>query len=232
MTVHVHSIMRNEEDLLPYFLRYYETIADQIYIFNDHSTDRTAEIAALHPKVKVFDFEYENGLDELDFNACFTNSYKLHSRGVADWAMCVDADEFIYHNDIHEVLARERNRGKQLLKTTGYAMVSTAFPTTADQIYSECKTGFRHRAFDKVVVFDPQLDIQFKIGRHKVEPIDGVKFYRVGLKLLHYKYLSEEFFMKRSSDSFARRGWSDFKIRHRLRQVLRESTKYELVDVI
>src|SRR4030042_1555898 len=34
MIIHVYSIMRNEEDLLPYFLRHYSTFADTIFILN------------------------------------------------------------------------------------------------------------------------------------------------------------------------------------------------------
>lgn len=34
MKIDVFSIMRNEEDLLPYFLRHYETFADRIFIFD------------------------------------------------------------------------------------------------------------------------------------------------------------------------------------------------------
>ena len=51
MTIHVYNIVHNEEFLLPYYLRHYEQFADKIFIFDDESTDRTAEIAKAHPKV-------------------------------------------------------------------------------------------------------------------------------------------------------------------------------------
>src|SRR5438552_12457573 len=138
MVIHIFSIMRNEEAILPYFLRHYETFADRIFIFNDHSTDKTVEIAKAHLKTTVMDFPYNRGLQEDDFSNCFQDAYKKYSRGVADWAMCVDADEFIYHMEILELLKRQREKGRRVLRTTGYSMVSQEFPTTNGQIYEQC----------------------------------------------------------------------------------------------
>src|SRR3989338_1733301 len=108
MKVHIFSIMWNEEYILPYFLRHYSTFADKIFIINDHSTDKTTTIARSNNKVTVLDYKYKPGLDEANFNRCFTRYYKKYSRGVADWVMCVDADEFIYHPNLVQNLDYQR----------------------------------------------------------------------------------------------------------------------------
>lgn len=205
MTVHAISIMHNEEKLLPYFLRHYSTFADKIFIFNDHSTDKTVEIAAVNPKVQILDFEYNDGLNELHFNECFINAYKRLSRGVADWVMIVDGDEFIHNDDIIGVLEAQRQMGRRALKTTGYRMISQTFPTTTGQIYEECRHGLRARDYDKVVIFDPTLDITFEQGRHSTNLPEGIKYYRAKLGLLHYQYLSREYYVERYTESFNRR---------------------------
>src|SRR5436190_13957749 len=99
MKVHIFSIMWNEEYILPYFLRHYETFADKIYIFDDRSTDRTADIAKANPKVELLEYDYPTGVDDDDHSRCFENAYKKYSSGVADWVFCVDADEIIYNQN-------------------------------------------------------------------------------------------------------------------------------------
>ena len=202
--VHVFSIMWNEEYLLPYFLRHYSTFADTIFIFNDHSTDRTAEIAKAHPKVRLLDFNYDPGLHEDNFNDCFIKSYKQYSRGVADWVMCVDADELIYNRDIVGVLSEQHRRGIKALKCTGYIMVSEKLPTTKGQIYDECKIGTRSRGYDKPIVFSPEIDIKFGIGRHTAQLPPGIQAHKAKLTLLHYRYLSRDYIIERNAKSFPR----------------------------
>ena len=207
MKVHIFSIMWNEEYFLPYFLRYYETFADKIYIFDDNSTDRTAEIARTNPKVELLGYEYPTGIDEDDHSRCFENAYKKYSRGVADWVFCVDGDEIIYNQNILAVLKSEQEKGVQVIKTTGYQMVSKDLPNTDKQIYEVCKTGGRSKGYDKPVVLSPEIDIKFDIGRHKAEIPEGVHLSSAPLLLLHYRYLSREFVINRAKTSYPR--WKD-----------------------
>jgi len=207
MKVHIFSIMWNEEYFLPYFLRYYETFADKIYIFDDRSTDRTAEIAKANPKVELLEYKYPTGVDEDDHSRCFENAYKKYSRGVADWVFCVDADEIIYNQNIKAVLKAEREEGVEVIKTTGYQMVSEKLPRTDKQIYEVCKTGGRSRGYDKPVVLSPEIDVEFGIGRHSAEFPEGTHVVKAKLLLLHYRYLSRYFVINRAKTSYPR--WNE-----------------------
>ena len=104
MKIHIFSIVRNDAYILPYFIRHYSTFADKIFIIDDHSTDNTKEIANSFPNVEVLDYEYNNGFNEDSFSQSLIDHYKKHSRGKADWVMCADSDEFIYHKDMKKVL--------------------------------------------------------------------------------------------------------------------------------
>lgn len=204
MKVHIFSIMWNEEYILPYFLRYYETFADKIFIFNDHSTDRTTEIAKAHPKVTLLEYPYGRMLHEGDHSDCFQNAYKKYSRGIADWVMCVDADEIIYNKDLLGVLRRQTENGMKILKSTGYQMVSEILPKTDKQLYEVCKTGGRSRGYDKPVILNPEIDVVFGEGRHSVQLPDGLQAVKAGLLLLHYRYLSRDFVINRAKTSYPR----------------------------
>jgi len=191
MVIHVYSIMRNEEALLPYFLRHYSTFADTIFIIDDKSTDKTVKIAKANKKVRLLNYKFteERHVQE-EHTACFEKFYKKYSRGKADWVMCVDGDEFIYHKNLVAVLKKQKRRGAKVIKPTGYTMYSETFPTTKGQIYEECFMGLRTRSFDKPQIFDPSIDIKFSGGRHKVLLPEGIDRTRARVLLLHYRYLS------------------------------------------
>jgi hypothetical protein len=83
-------------------------------------------------------------------------------------------------------------------------MISRNLPQTDGQIYDQCGEGLRIRSYDKPVVFDPSLDITFGDGRHNIEPIPGIRPQKGKLTLLHYRYLSKEYFLTRSNNQFSR----------------------------
>ena len=183
MTVHVYSIMWNEEFMLPHFLKHYSKYADRIFIINDHSTDKTVEIAKAHPKVTLLDYEH-HGLVEKEFSETFV---KLAKRYPSDWAICVDADEFI------KGLETLKSEPSGVLKTVGFMMIGKTGKL------EDCKP-IRTQSFDKPVVFDPGLDVKFGDSRHSVNlPARDSK-----LELLHYKYPSRKYYLERNLAAYPR----------------------------
>ncbi len=68
MRVHVHAIISDEEIMLPYFLRHYETFCEKIFLRIMPSVDRTVEIAIEHPKVSIVELKCEFSGDKNKFN--------------------------------------------------------------------------------------------------------------------------------------------------------------------
>lgn len=183
MTLHIYTIAWNEEFMLPYFLKHYSRYASRIFVIDDHSTDRTAEIAKAHPLVTYIPYRY-NGLNEKEFSETFVKMAKEYP---SDWAVCVDTDEFI------KGLGRLGDNPGVVLKTKGYMMLGRTGRL------EDCK-AVRMETFDKPVVFDPKLDIQFGDGRHTVNK----HTLKSDLKLLHYKYPSREYYVERNMASYPR----------------------------
>ena len=236
MKIHVYSIVRNDRYILPYFLRHYSTFADRIFIIDDHSTDDTAEIAKANPKVTLLPFEYDRGMNEDDFNDCLEKSYKKYSRGNADWVICVDSDEFIYNKDIIFELAKQSIDKNKVLRSEGYMMVSEVLPSGNGQIYDECKKGVRTKSYDKTVIFNPEIDITFSHGRHFSQYPTDIIAVNAGMLLLHYRYLSKEYFIERSTHLYERCNFDQKTKDYRMKRGLawyKDSLKSDqLIDVI
>jgi len=190
MTIDVYSIMRNEIQMLPYFLRHYERFADRILIWDDHSDDGTTELLRKHPKVILLPVDH-NGMDDVFYVKYLWPRYKQYSRGKADWAICVDADEFVYHPYLLSVLYDCLSKKKIKITCEGWTMISDSFPTSEGQIYDEVKNGLRDKWFNKTVVFSPKMDMKWTNGRHYCA--NPGKSENTGIKMLHYRYLGVDY---------------------------------------
>lgn len=214
MIVHVYTICRNERTILPYFLRHYEAFADKIFCCDDRSDDGSRELLYESAKTVVYDPDIQ-GIDDEYFRAVYQTHYRAHSRGVADWVLCVDADEFIYHPDILLVLASCQRAGYDLLYPEGWNMFAAEPPTGPGQITDLIRTGVRDRWFDKPVIFRPYIDIRFMLGRHGCHPMPGVRKNRQsGLKLLHYRCLGKDYCAARHQRNYARFATDALRERH------------------
>lgn len=200
MKIDVYSNMYNEEFMLPYWLRHYETFADRIFIWDDHSTDRTLEILSKHPKVTMLPRDKHGHHDHYYVTDLYPQ-YEQYSRGVSDWVMIADADEFIYHPHLREVLEKAKEQGIQVLQCDGFSMLSEDLPTKNGQIYDEIKIGVPDKAESKWTIHSPNIHIRYKKGRHGPPSVEG-EFRRSagrgsGIKLLHYRYLTKEYIESR-----------------------------------
>jgi glycosyltransferase involved in cell wall biosynthesis len=59
MRVHLYAQCWNDEFMLPFFFRHYDSFVDRYVIFDDGSTDQTLSILSNHPRVDVRRFQRE-----------------------------------------------------------------------------------------------------------------------------------------------------------------------------
>lgn len=197
MIIHVYTLCYNEEKIMPFFLDHYNKFADKIIVLDNESTDNSRDIA-LKAGATVRIWQSGNQFNDGLHMQLKQNIYK-ESRGLADWVMVLDNDEFIYHPNIREVLSDYKDKKINLPKIQGYDMVSETFPILGTPITDQVTLGVRMDHLSKRVVFNPELDMQWTVGCHPqdgsfIKSIKGAKESReADLKLLHYKLLSSDY---------------------------------------
>ena len=208
MKVETFIMAHNEEFLMPYLLRHYTLFSD-VVILENNSTDRTVEIAEGFPRTKVLRLKTDDVKDN-QWIVDIKNSIYKDSK--ADYVIVVDADEFVYHEDILSILQIAKSNGADIVLTNWYEMCSPFLPSGQGQIYDEIKTG--HLGAGKVNIFSPKIDINYEVGCHKSHP-NTDKCFHSSIKTLHYRNISLDWVLKRNERDRVRlsnrnieNGWS------------------------
>jgi hypothetical protein len=212
LRIWVYTHCRNERLMMPYFLRHYCSFADRVTVFDDKSSDGTRDIVAAEPRAILRDWPGALGLDDIEFCELFPQLY-AEAAGNADWVMWVDADEFIYHPDIRAALGKVGGL-YDIVRPSGWSMISEKPPGTQGQIYDELKMGINaDGAYDKPCVFVPRCAPNWTVGRHSLS-VPSQELSVPSIKLLHYRWLGVDYVRERNARNFARQ--SDRAKQHKL----------------
>lgn len=208
MKIHVYLLCYNEERILPFSLMHYEKFCSKIFILDNQSTDKSVEIARAHPLVKVIHWDSDGKLSDKKHIELKESTYKEYSRKggkyteeIADWIICVDMDELIYHPNLINILKRYKKNGVTVPKIRGFNMSSPTWPDYNAPIISQIRNGVRAKHMDKRAIFQASFDIKYSAGCHPVgEGYEAMKrqpFFKESayneLILLHYKHIADNY---------------------------------------
>jgi glycosyltransferase involved in cell wall biosynthesis len=202
MTIHLYTVCWNERRLLPYFLRHYERICNAIIIYDNESDDGSTDLIAAHSLCELRHLDTNGELHEENLLRVKGHEWKA-SRGRADWVICCDIDELLYHPRLLAFLDECRDADVTIPIPSGYQMVSDMFPVCDGQIYGEVRSGFPANNYDKRIVFNPDAirEINYSPGCHSAAP-EGAIIERAdpALKLLHFKFLGLDYLSERYAE--------------------------------
>jgi len=195
---------------MPYLMRHYTQFA-KVIILESNSTDKTVDIAH-SMDAEIWSYDVKDEIDDEWFTKLKNNCWKGSQ---ADWVMIADADEFIYHPDIVNILKRNYNT---VICPRFFNMYSRGFPITEGQIYDEVKMGVEQTSPKaKMNIFRPNAikEMEYFPGCHEAFPIGNVRIdIDTPIKTLHMRNLSKEFIIernmrarKRNSELNRQMGW-------------------------
>ena len=131
MKIRVYTTAWNEEQILPHFLRFYARFAERIVVYDNGSDDATPAIVRAHPQAELRSYDTGGTLHDGVKADLLSHCYR-EVRGQADWVVAVDCDEFLYHPELVERLAR-------------YAAEGVTLPPRAGLLDGHRRPGPRHR---------------------------------------------------------------------------------------
>ena len=196
--VTVLTWLKNEEHIIPFFLRHY-AFADEIIVWDNGSTDSSREILERHPKVTVHN--WDTGGELRDDQLIEMKNFEYRKTGPG-WKIIVDIDEFIWHPDILNLFDLSDQKGITLLQTEGFDMVSRNVPTDDGHtlLTDIIQEGRPNPMYSKCCVLREDCLLELNCGGHSPKSVAGrvVVSDNKYLKLLHYRYLSLELVMEKA----------------------------------
>lgn len=197
MIIHAHIIAWNEEMILPYTLDHYSKFCEKIFVYDNMSTDSSDKIYKQYDKVEVIKWSSNNEINEMNYVNLKSMSYRIKSRD-ADWVIVCDCDEFLYHENLLDVLREYKNKGVTVPLIDGHDMVSEVFPKyDGEPLVNKVKVGSQtYQPMCKNIIFNPKIDVTYGIGAHSFSSNDTKHSTSPDLKLLHYKFLGKDYVRK------------------------------------
>jgi glycosyltransferase involved in cell wall biosynthesis len=203
LSIWLFCICRDEARIMPYLLRHYAPWVTKFVFFDGGSTDGTQDIIRSCHTAELRKWPGSDGIND-DEMLTFANEAWKEARGKADWVLWIDADEFLFHPAITDVLRRYLADDVEVPQIQGFTMVSKAFPTTTGQIYEEVRRGFPDDIWGKPAVFRKHM--QWTVGRHGVDyhQFKPKNSAHPELKLLHYRALGVDYVRWRHARNWER----------------------------
>ncbi len=204
--VHAYIICFNEQDIIRHTLSFYNSFCSRIFLFDNGSTDNTISIANEFKSVEVINFDTGGKKNNKMHQHIKTTAYKDYSRAggkyteeVADWIICVDADELIYHPKILEVLSEYTDLQVTVPQITGFNIVGKHDLEPDEPILNQYELAVREPIFDKRALFHCDFNIAYDLGCHPSgsgfsymrETYNYKTSNKYKIALLHYKHIGK-----------------------------------------
>lgn len=203
MKIAVVSTWYNEAFLAPFFLGHYQ-YADEILIFLDTETDdETLDICSRFQNVKVENFHCPGGVN-LRVHVETTNAIvpKLGS----DWAICVDADEFVFPigmEDPRSVLGRVDGnmlfaRMWQIYRHETDSDLDPMKPALLQRRHGDPNVSIGiNRFYNKPIISKPEVGAQWTAGFHSYRPNPRIRLSKINFIGAHWQMADADLAIQR-----------------------------------
>ena len=182
LRLEVITMWYNESFLAPFFLEHYK-FADKIHLlYDEDTTDNTLEIVSKYANVHVIPFRFPDMMDDV-IKAEKISS--LYSTLDCDWAIMVDADEFVFPlplgRDIREALEREADSDLiyaqiwQVYRSRTDEDLDPAVPAVPQRRHGDPNVTVGMNAwYVKPIVVRPSAGVEWRPGCHTLKRKRGL----------------------------------------------------------
>lgn len=218
MLIHCYILCHNEQMIIEEAVSHYLKFCSKIFVVDNDSTDGTIDLLKSFPNVEVVTFSTPDGFDDLKNVWAKENFFKQYSREdglrfcgeVPDYVITVDADEFLYKENIIKFLEIQKDKKVTVPAVCGFEMVSKSWPSNGGLV-GKVRQGVRKKNMDKPVIFSVDFDPSFSPGCHpkgkRFEKMLSHPDFKTSKEdcfyLLHYKYVGERA-AKKNPENFKR----------------------------
>jgi hypothetical protein len=204
MKIALISMIRNDADILPYFLEQAKELFDFSYIVDINSTDGSLKLlsssAESCSKIKVFKCQtrekYQSAMMNLLARVAFKNN--------ADWVFFLDSDEFLNMNNKKEFISHLKSfKGASLympwLNLTPSKYGDFKFFDISQKIYFSGRPSNLHKVAISKKYFKQFPNFSIHEGNHRVSRSSNLDYYPIEdnnaeIKILHLPIRSYERF--------------------------------------
>ena len=95
MSIWLYVLAWNEQPIINYTALHYSKFCDRLILYDNMSTDKTAETFMKYGGTEVRKFDTRNTFSDIKNRSIKNNCWK-EARGKADWVIVIDTDEFLY----------------------------------------------------------------------------------------------------------------------------------------
>ena len=202
MKVSIFIPCYNEEVILPHTIKHYRRHLPSatFTIFNNYSTDSSAELAA-SLGCEVLYWNTENEIDDIRLRELKNNCWKSVKDG---WVIVCDMDEWICIDE--QSLEEEDKLGNTIVSTFGVDIIANSRSSILNDIDLQKESkAIPNIHMSKKVCFKPSeiKDINYDIGAHNCSPFGNVKFGSCYL-LKHMNWLGLRYKINQNKTRFQR----------------------------
>lgn len=189
----IHQICYNEIKLLQFAHDFYKKrFPSATFVLHDNNSNDGSLALAKKLGYKIEKWDSNNQMDDNTLIQVKNNCWK---NDTTDWVIVVDMDELIDINE--ENLVKQQMMGASVINTFGFNMVNTS----NDFNLANIDSGFREDAlYDKCLIFNKKFveNMGWSVGCHECNPKGSdIRFSNDRFALLHYKYINEDYIVKR-----------------------------------
>lgn len=185
----ITAVAYNEEVLMQFFIDHYRRMFPDcpIVIYDNYSTDRTAEIA-LSNNCTVIKYDSNNEIRDDLYLEIKNNCWKNYD---TPWCLQCDIDEICFINE--DQLKYEEKLGSTIISFEGWNMINTE-PNPLLEL-KNIKWASRCKQYDKYFLFNKKFikSINYDPGCHTANPVGTKKLSEQLYKIYHFRALDEDY---------------------------------------